>query len=145
MPDPIHIGSEVPEGSYRCTNCGYELELGSGKHLPPCPKCPGPQEWAAMSGEAGKSQHTKRVAADASDGADETSRFAGYDKRLEEWLGSLKDEAGQRSPEVLAGLAAKARDVADYLDKLADRTRTKVSSESSSTSSRDDASSSSGS
>jgi hypothetical protein len=57
--------------------------------------------------------------------ADQRSRLRGYDKRLEEWLGSLKDEAGQRSPEVLGALAAKAKDVAEYLDKMADQARSR--------------------
>jgi hypothetical protein len=49
--------------------------------------------------------------------AEERSRLRGYDKRLEEWLASLKEEAGQRSPEVLSALAAKAKDVAEYLER----------------------------
>jgi hypothetical protein len=57
--------------------------------------------------------------------ADQVSRLKGYDKRVEEWLASLKEEAGQRSPEVLGALAAKAQDVAEYLDKLAERARSK--------------------
>jgi hypothetical protein len=52
-------------------------------------------------------------------------RIKRYDKRVEEWLASLKDEAGQRSPEVLSTLAAKAKDVAEYLDKLAEKARSK--------------------
>jgi rubredoxin len=145
MSDAIHIGSEVPAGTYRCTNCGYELEMDAGKHLPPCPKCPGPQEWKAITSEADKTPVAQRVDAEMSESSDETSRFTGYDKRLEEWLGSLKDEAGQRSPEVLGGLAAKARDVADYLDKLADRARTKMSPDNLAPSSSEDDSRSDGS
>ena len=57
--------------------------------------------------------------------ADQVSRLKGYDKRVEEWLASLKEEAGQRSPEVLGALAAKAQDVAEYLDRLAERARSK--------------------
>jgi hypothetical protein len=53
------------------------------------------------------------------------SRLRGYDKRLEEWLASLKEEAGQRSPEVLGALAAKAREVSEYLEKMADQARSK--------------------
>ena len=59
------------------------------------------------------------------DEAADRSRLRGYDKRLEEWLTSLKDEAGQRSPEVLSALAAKAKDVAEYLEKMADQARSK--------------------
>ena len=57
--------------------------------------------------------------------ADQVSRLRRYDKRVEEWLASLKDEAEQRSPEVLGALAAKAKDVAEYLDKMAERVRSK--------------------
>ena len=54
------------------------------------------------------------------------SRLRGYDKRVEEWLASLKEEAGRRSsPEVLGALAAKARDVAEYLEKMAEQARSK--------------------
>ena len=57
--------------------------------------------------------------------SEQVSRLKRYDKRVEEWLGSLKDEAGQRSPEVLGVLAEKAKDVAEYLDKMAEQTRSK--------------------
>jgi Tfp pilus assembly protein PilN len=57
--------------------------------------------------------------------ADQVSRLKRYDKRVEEWLTSLKEEAGQRSPEVLGALAAKAQDVAEYLEKMAERARSK--------------------
>jgi hypothetical protein len=57
--------------------------------------------------------------------AADRSRLRGYDKRLEEWLASLKEEAGQRSPEVLSALAAKAKDVAEYLEKMADQARSR--------------------
>ena len=58
--------------------------------------------------------------------AEQVSRLKRYDKRVEEWLGSLKDEAGQRSPEVLGALAAKAKDVAEYLDTMAEKARSKT-------------------
>lgn len=57
--------------------------------------------------------------------AEQISRLKRYDNRVEEWLASLKDEAGQRSPEVLAALAAKAKDIAEYLDKMAEQARSK--------------------
>jgi len=57
--------------------------------------------------------------------SDQLSRIKRYDQRVEEWLTSLKDEAGQRSPEVLGALAAKAQDVADYLNKMAERAKAK--------------------
>lgn len=57
--------------------------------------------------------------------SEQLSRIKRYDQRVEEWLTSLKDEAGQRSPEVLSALAAKAQDVADYLNKTAAKARAK--------------------
>ena len=39
MADPVPAGSDVSAGTYRCTSCGYELQVGSTKHLPPCPSC----------------------------------------------------------------------------------------------------------
>ena len=39
MAEPVPAGSDVSAGTYKCTNCGYELEVGSTKHLPPCPSC----------------------------------------------------------------------------------------------------------
>lgn len=55
--------------------------------------------------------------------SDQESRVKRYDQRIEEWLTSLKEGAEQRSPEVLSALATKAKDVGDYLDKLADKAR----------------------
>jgi hypothetical protein len=57
--------------------------------------------------------------------ADQVSRLRRYDKRVEEWLTSLKEEAEQRSPEVLSALSAKAKDVSEYLDKLAEKARSR--------------------
>jgi len=50
MANPAPIGSDVSADTYRCTNCGYELDTLSVDHLPPCPDCSGPQEWEALSG-----------------------------------------------------------------------------------------------
>lgn len=50
MADPVPVGSDVSAGSYRCTNCGYELGVQSVQSLPPCPNCDGPQEWETLSG-----------------------------------------------------------------------------------------------
>ena len=49
MANPVAAGSDVSSGTYRCTNCGYELKLGSTKHLPPCPSC-GKAEYETISG-----------------------------------------------------------------------------------------------
>ena len=39
MANPVPAGSDVSAGTYRCTNCGYELEVDSTKNVPPCPSC----------------------------------------------------------------------------------------------------------
>lgn len=39
MANPVPAGSDVSAGTYRCTNCGYEEQVQSTKHLPPCPSC----------------------------------------------------------------------------------------------------------
>ncbi|MGI8412338.1 MAG: zinc ribbon-containing protein [Solirubrobacteraceae bacterium] len=39
MAEPVPAGSDVSAGTYRCTGCGYELQVQSTEHLPPCPKC----------------------------------------------------------------------------------------------------------
>jgi len=49
MADPVLAGSDVSSGTYRCTQCGYELSVGSTKHLPPCPQCQNGM-WDTLSG-----------------------------------------------------------------------------------------------
>jgi Zn finger protein HypA/HybF involved in hydrogenase expression len=39
MANPVPAGSDVSAGTYRCTNCSNEIQVGSTRHLPPCPKC----------------------------------------------------------------------------------------------------------
>jgi hypothetical protein len=41
---------EWHRGTYRCTNCGNEIEVGRTRHLPPCPSC-GNGEWESLSGD----------------------------------------------------------------------------------------------
>jgi hypothetical protein len=36
MADTVPAGSDVSAGTYRCTDCGYELSVTSTKSLPPC-------------------------------------------------------------------------------------------------------------
>jgi hypothetical protein len=49
MADPVPAGSDVSAGTYRCTQCGYELDVSSTRHLPPCPKCAN-GSWQTLSG-----------------------------------------------------------------------------------------------
>src|SRR5215203_490840 len=49
MANPVPAGSDVSAGTYRCTSCGNEIEVGSTKHLPPCPSC-GNGEYETVSG-----------------------------------------------------------------------------------------------
>jgi len=39
MANPVPAGSDVSAGTYRCTKCGTEIQVGSTGHLPPCPSC----------------------------------------------------------------------------------------------------------
>ena len=39
MAEPVPAGSDVSSGTYKCTNCGYRLQVQSTQHLPPCPSC----------------------------------------------------------------------------------------------------------
>jgi predicted RNA-binding Zn-ribbon protein involved in translation (DUF1610 family) len=47
--NPVSAGSDVSAGTYKCTNCDYELQVGSTQHLPPCPSC-GNGEYDTRSG-----------------------------------------------------------------------------------------------
>ena len=49
MANPVPAGSDVSAGTYRCTQCGYKLDVGSTQHLPPCPSCQN-GEWATVTG-----------------------------------------------------------------------------------------------
>ncbi len=39
MAEPVPAASDVSAATYRCTNCGYKLEVDSTQHLPPCLSC----------------------------------------------------------------------------------------------------------
>jgi predicted nucleic acid-binding Zn-ribbon protein len=49
MANPVPAGSDVSAGTYRCTSCGNTIDVGSTKHLPPCPSC-GNGDWETVSG-----------------------------------------------------------------------------------------------
>src|SRR5215204_2389751 len=39
MAAPVPADSDVSSGTYACTSCGYQIDVGSTQHLPPCPQC----------------------------------------------------------------------------------------------------------
>jgi predicted nucleic acid-binding Zn-ribbon protein len=49
MANPVPAGSDVSAGTYRCTNCGNEIQMGSRTSIPPCSSCGG-GEWETVSG-----------------------------------------------------------------------------------------------
>jgi predicted nucleic acid-binding Zn-ribbon protein len=49
LAEPVPAGSDASAGTYKCTNCGYTLDVGSTQHLPPCPECNN-GEWSTQSG-----------------------------------------------------------------------------------------------
>jgi len=49
MADPVPSGSDVSAGTYRCTECGYDLSVQSTQSLPPCPKCSN-GSWQTVTG-----------------------------------------------------------------------------------------------
>ena len=59
--------------------------------------------------------------------AEDASRPQRFDKRIEEWILGLRDQAEEHTPEVLDGLAATAKSVAKYLDDMAVQVRQKRS------------------
>jgi hypothetical protein len=62
--------------------------------------------------------------------AEQGSRLQQYGKRIEGWASALRDGAEQHAPpEVLSGLAATAKKVAQYLDGVAERARVKQAKE----------------
>jgi predicted RNA-binding Zn-ribbon protein involved in translation (DUF1610 family) len=49
MANPVPAGSDVSAGTYKCTNCGNEIDVSSTQSLPPCPSCQN-GEWETLSG-----------------------------------------------------------------------------------------------
>ena len=63
--ESIPSGSDVSAGTYRCTECGKEISVGSVKSLPPCPQCHN-NSWDALTGgdaaadPASRREHTRQ-------------------------------------------------------------------------------------
>ena len=49
MANPVPAGSDVSAGTYKCTECGNQIDVGSTKSLPPCPEC-GNGQWETLTG-----------------------------------------------------------------------------------------------
>jgi hypothetical protein len=60
MANPVPAGSDVSAGTYKCTNCGYELEVGSTKNLPPCPSCHNGQYQTLSGGDSAQDPYPDR-------------------------------------------------------------------------------------
>ncbi len=71
MANPVPAGSDVSSGTYRCTSCSYELQIGSTKNLPPCPSC-GSGEYQTISG-GDSTDHPRRSGASRSAGGRKAS------------------------------------------------------------------------
>jgi predicted RNA-binding Zn-ribbon protein involved in translation (DUF1610 family) len=53
-------GSDESAGTYKCTNCGYELTIGSTDNLPPCPSCHNGQYHTIRGGDAAEDPYPDR-------------------------------------------------------------------------------------
>lgn len=49
MAEPVPAGGDVSAGTHQCTACGYQLDVDSTQHLPPCPECSS-DSWHTSSG-----------------------------------------------------------------------------------------------
>ena len=58
--EPIPTGSDVSAGTYRCTECGNEITVGSVKSLPPCPRCDNNSWYAVTGGDAADDPYPDR-------------------------------------------------------------------------------------
>jgi hypothetical protein len=56
----IPAGSDVSAGTYRCTNCGHELEVNSLQSLPPCPSCANGRYETVSGGDSVKDPYPDR-------------------------------------------------------------------------------------
>jgi hypothetical protein len=59
MANPVPAGSDVSAGTYKCTQCGYELSVGSVQSLPPCPSCNNGSYDTLSGGDSSKDPYPK--------------------------------------------------------------------------------------
>ena len=130
MANPIPAGSDVSAGTYRCTNCGYELDVGSTKHLPPCPSCRN-GEWHAMSGgdsaqdpypDRPQAARTDRSRADTSEEADAGSDATKANPiEVQKFLAGVDYPTGKRELEDEARRQGAGETVRSTLARLPER------------------------
>jgi rubrerythrin len=60
MAEPVPAGSDVSAGTYRCTECGYELKVRSTESLPPCPECSNGSWHTATGGDSADDPYPNR-------------------------------------------------------------------------------------
>ena len=79
-----------------------------------------------MTGTGGEVTRPEEDRRAGDTGAEQGSLLQQYRKRVEEWASSLRDGVEQHAPpEVLTGLASTVKQVAQYLDDMAERARVK--------------------
>ena len=61
MAEPVPTGSDVSAGTYKCTQCGNELQVGSVQSLPPCPKCANNQYSTVSGGDSADDPYPDRA------------------------------------------------------------------------------------
>ena len=52
MSEHAPVGSDVSAETYRCTNCGYELDTRGRDELPVCPDCKSAEGWDVLSDDS---------------------------------------------------------------------------------------------
>ena len=60
MANPVPAGSDVSSGTYKCTSCGFELQVGSTQHLPPCPSCANGEYETVTGGDSAQDPYPDR-------------------------------------------------------------------------------------
>jgi len=66
---PTPPESDARSGTYRCTNCGYEVDVPFLRPLPLCAECSGPTMWeVVIGGDCARDLHPDAVRADSPSG-----------------------------------------------------------------------------
>ena len=60
MAEPVPAGSDASAGTYKCTNCGNTIEVGSVQSMPPCPSCQNGSWQTVTGGDAAEDPYPDR-------------------------------------------------------------------------------------